>query len=211
MRYQAHRAAAAILFLLCQVVTDDCAAARIYKLVDYPALQNGYTLNGTITVADTATDDSVLAVSEVLSWNWRVSGAGQLHASGNSPPQINSIVVTENAILFPLEAVANDAILRLRDPTLTGRTPQPTLLWYHGFDDEIGELVPTFTAGSATDVFVEAWSSRLVNNGAPYLVVARYVPEPATSMLTIGALLLGGSVRQRHSPRTYRSVSTVRS
>lgn len=50
-------------------------AERIYHLVDYPDLQNGHTLSGTITTTDDAPDDGLLDAEEILAWQWSITGS----------------------------------------------------------------------------------------------------------------------------------------
>ena len=72
--------------LLLAAVTTPASAARIYNIVDYPDLQNGHTVTGTITTSDGAPDDGLLDIAEILDWEWEVRDAlevpiaiGQMH------------------------------------------------------------------------------------------------------------------------------------
>ena len=55
----------------------------IYEIVDYPEEQNGWTLSGTISVLDTAKDDSLLDGAEITEWDWTASKGGNV-ATGSS-------------------------------------------------------------------------------------------------------------------------------
>ena len=54
---------------------------QVYEFNNYPAEQSGSTLTGTITVSDTAPDDGLLSVGEILAWEFTMTDAGGLNTT----------------------------------------------------------------------------------------------------------------------------------
>ena len=61
-------------FTFCVLLSTPCQAFRIYRFVNYPLIQEGHTLDGTITVTDDAPVDSFLDTDEILDREWTVAG-----------------------------------------------------------------------------------------------------------------------------------------
>src|SRR5262245_31502657 len=60
-----------------------CHAARVYQVVNYPLEQFGHTINGTITTTDDAPLDSILQATEILDWQWSITGPHAFSAMRN--------------------------------------------------------------------------------------------------------------------------------
>ena len=158
-------------------------AARIYQLVNYPALQEGHTLAGTITTTDDAPDDSVLEAAEILHWQWTITGPNNLSADGSSPTQLEGITITTNSIEFPS---LSTAVLSLRNQSQF-EEPLPALAWFHRFNDDSGMFEPTYLATVVTDVSrpPSIWSSNLAGLATSSWIVATIVPEPSCCLLAV--------------------------
>lgn len=162
-------------------------AQRVYQLVDYAALQNGYTLTGTITTSDTAPDDGLLTIEEVLDWQWSIAGQYAISASSGplSLTDIQNIAITTSSITLP--PVAN-AQLILRDTINPGRgATVPRLYWSTAYDASNQTSLDRYSATMLFegDVLVSQWYFETTSSGESPHLVATYVPEP--SALVLGA------------------------
>ncbi|MCA9239635.1 MAG: hypothetical protein KDA37_05525, partial [Planctomycetales bacterium] len=74
-------------------------AERIYRLVDYPDLQNGHTLSGTITTTDDAPDDGLLHAGEIVAWEWSSTGpsVGVIYADHKLDPAVSALDISISA------------------------------------------------------------------------------------------------------------------
>lgn len=159
-------------------------AERIYQLVDYPELQNGYTLSGTITTTDEAPDDGMLAVEEIVDWEWASTGPAvdvavtmDLHSSVFA----SNISITHTAIALPLDSSASlrhtgsSSPIALQDRILRWVTYRRT----SGYISYYTVAYPGF------DEIVPFWRADIDCPEGDYWVVAKYVPEPAASLLIV--------------------------
>lgn len=192
----------AILLLFFEVVHAD----RVYQFVDYPAVQSGYSLSGSITTADDAPADGKLLLNEVIDWRYHISGPGVSIFSvlGPHPIQpswpltgIKNIAISSNAIeLRPVIEPAFElfSLLELVDYISPGPNQTISALRWQTSNDPSLRFPGTFVRSEA---FVldqgnqEIWLSEM-NVGASGWVIATYVPEPASIMFGLCvALILG--------------------
>ena len=81
------------LLCVCSVHAD-----LTYQLTDNVAEQNGHSLTGQIVTTDSAPDDGVLDVGEVLSWNYSVSGPTPLAANDLATNILGIVSISPTAI-----------------------------------------------------------------------------------------------------------------
>ncbi len=189
----------AILLLFFEVAHAD----RVYQLVDYPAVQNGYSLSGSITTTDDAPADGKLALNEVIDWQYHIRGPVNLSATLGPNPifpsfpttDIENISISSQAIELPL--VVESQIVSYFSPIdfFDGDAGwnYVALVWKTGLDDE---------RVSGTRVTTEAFTSEdplwsvEINVGSSPWVIATYVPEPASIVFGLIAAVVLGSHRK---------------
>ena len=188
----------AILLLFFEVVYAD----RVYQLVDYPAVQSGYSLSGSITTTDDAPADRKLALNEVIDWQYHISGPVNLSATLGPNPifpsipttDIQNISISSQAIELPpvveSQVVSDISFIDFID-FMDGAPGWSivALVWKTGLGDR---------RDPGTRVTTEAFTSEdplwsVENNvGSSAWVIARYVPEPASIVIGLSvALILG--------------------
>ncbi len=107
-----------------------------YRLLDYPNLQQGATLSGSITVVDTAADDSLLQAAEIVHWTFTLTkGADTVTVDsttqGTTLSLNGTVVITPSDILLPrpLPCSSSDNQLRLADYSLSPSISGGLLNW----------------------------------------------------------------------------------
>jgi hypothetical protein len=185
-----------LVTLIIAAMTLPCRADRVYQLVDYPANQNGHTLNGTITTTDNAPTDSVLDLSEILSWQWSITGPNTFAANSTEFLDNTSLAlgvqITTQAISLPVADFGDPGPFRLelsRRTSLGGRgqlshslawqsvnTPSAGTTNFSSANRQDGDAVQSFWFGTATFPSSSSW------------VVAVAIPEPTTMLLTVCAM-----------------------
>jgi len=187
-----------ILLLLAPIfcLATSADAARIYQLVNYPDLQNGHTLSGTITTTDDAPDDSLLEEHEVLAWQWDITGPNNHSASHEPPPPFETVVsiigisISTSAIELP--RIRDSQLLLSRQQRDGGIVVVRSQAWFTRYDD-VSDTVSLRTAASLFDYDLvgSIWSSEYPDpelNGS--MVIATLVPEPScVALLTICSLM----------------------
>jgi hypothetical protein len=177
-------------------------AARIYSLVNYPDLQNGHTLSGTITTTDDAPDDGLLDLAEILDWEWSVTGPNDFAAQFAPPAPHTSTTIVRNIAISPKSiemASIPDANLRLASTSgPTGRGMNAYRLnWFTSLEDASNEqLLRTVASGVEQGDFARRfWSDNFTSPVENSIVIARLVPEPST-LLLITVSMFSSFVRQ---------------
>src|ERR1039458_5281797 len=93
-------------------------AATIYKIVNNPAVQSGYTLSGTITTDGTT--GSIYA-SNVLAWSFSASNGGNTYSANSSQPgssaSFDGIIATSDYLELPSSTMANPHGINLNGAT----------------------------------------------------------------------------------------------
>ena len=188
--------AALLVLSTCSGTVD---AARIYSLVDYPDLQNGHTLTGTITVTDDAPDDGLLSLPEIVDWHWLVTGPNTpTHATfdqarydpGAATPStaVDGILITQSAIELP---VGVDAEVALWQTVREGRGARIILQWGNAIGSAEGQYLTHYFAGYMTDVPHAYWSGSFDRSVVGTWTIARAIPEPP---MRLGAALALGLI-----------------
>ncbi|REK09860.1 MAG: PEP-CTERM sorting domain-containing protein [Planctomycetota bacterium] len=176
--------AACCAWSIVAMVAAAAHADRVYSFNSYPSEQGGGTLVGSITVTDTAPDDGILSIAEVLAWNWTATN-GPLALAANS--------TEENAFYSPggSGATITETDILLAEGSMLFGVENPEsnagLLY-----DQSSSMPGLYLASSGLVTIV--WGTAPAPNalgGDPW-VIATLVPEPGTAALLISALLAIG-------------------
>ena len=174
-----------LLLTLALLTPNSVHAARIYNIVDYPDLQNGHSLNGTITTTDDAPKDGLLVAEEILDWEWEISGANNLSVVRNSDSstRVSSIHISNEQIILPLESDAH-----LRFFPLNPGVQVWHLTW--SANTVASGLPSTYRTGFAfRDSFVPYWESNLPSGSNTNWAIATIVPEASSLISAFLALI----------------------
>ena len=176
-------------FLLAASVAQ---ADRVYQFVDYPDLQNGYTVAGTITTTDTAPDDSRLSEEEILDWQWSITGPNNFQRSFHPDGFINALNVTVSPEHIGLPLHSTSSFSLSAPPNVVGSSrPNVFLHWLTFLCSESEDsCISRYTFGfSGRDAVIPYWRSDIPHETSTW-TIAMAVPEPS-SLLTVVILLLG--------------------
>jgi hypothetical protein len=180
-----------IVTLLFSATSLPSRADRVYQLVDYPANQEGHTLNGTITTTNDAPNDSVLDLAEILNWQWSVSGANSFAANSTEFLDNTSIAlgvqITTEAISLPVADFGNPGPFRLelsRRTSLGGRGQlSHSLAWQSVNTPSAGTTNFSSANRQNGDAIQNFWFGTARFPGRLGWVVAVAIPEPTTLLL----------------------------
>ena len=182
-------------------------AERIYHFVDYPLLQAGHTLQGTITTTDDAPSDAILETEEILAWQWSVMGPNvrfsvmpgedTFTATHDGHTENGTVAtgvsISPTAIELPLATSENSnlAELLLWRFTPGGRGSFGYRLGWSTkfFDDGRGQHNHYRASNQRGDVINLFWAGSFSSSEDSNLLLAIAVPEPSTSALGYLALL----------------------
>lgn len=190
----------AILFLALIALAPAARAERVYRLVNYPTLQQAdpgvfHNLSGAITTSDNAPDDGLLEKEEVLGWDWQSTYWDyrplQGDSTGNIKPGVRDILISPTEIRLPLD---RSAFLSLpwRYYTMQWDTFPSTINQQPAYN-------PTaFLAEVGFDSYGFFWRADLDAGGEDSWLIATFVPEPASAALTgLSLAILGAAPRRR--------------
>jgi hypothetical protein len=183
--------ASLIVALLFAATMLPCHADHVYQLVDYPANQEGHTLNGTITTTNDAPNDSILDVAEILSWQWSISGPNSFAANSTEFLDNASIAlgvqITTEAISLPAPTLSDPGPFRLvlsRRTSLGGRGELSHGLTWQSVNTPSAGTTNISSAGRMQGDAVQGfWSGSATFPGRLGWIVAVAVPEPTTMLL----------------------------
>jgi hypothetical protein len=158
----------------------------IYNVVNYPALQNGYTVSGTITT--NGATGTQLPSTDITSWNITIT-------NGTNSAAITSSNTTNFGQSFDATPVVI-SVASLHDAISfqTTTTPTNTLIWAN-LNTGAGEYSSEINSNIA-------WL--LVGPFEPSNPVAQTVPEPSSAVLALigaGTVVACGLVRQCRAKR----------
>ncbi len=153
-------------------------AGQIYQLVDYPDLQNGYSLSGTIEVSEHAATDGMLLAEEITDWFWLADGpatySGRLQAT-DQPTRAVGIEIDSRGIYL---SNANDVRFVLED-AFEPRELR-TLVWLGTNNGTTDYFLTGFREG---DIGFDAWDSRFTRDPPERRwLIARAIPEPSSML-----------------------------
>jgi hypothetical protein len=187
-----------VAMLVVVVVATPCNAARVYQLVNYPTDQAMHSLSGTITTTDEAPLDSILETAEILDWQWSITGANTTIASRNDfltdRTMASGIRISPTAIELPLGTPDNPLLRELvlsRETSLAPRGAyRHTLSWGSRWLIDTQEQFNRYSASSMQgDAIQGYWNTSGASLGPDSWVIARAVPEPATLIVGVLAIL----------------------
>jgi hypothetical protein len=156
-------------------------ADRVYAFNNYPADQDGGTLSGSITVLDSAPDDGVLNIGEVVGWNWTAS---------NDPVSVSAHSAEDGAFFSPGGAgvtITETDILLADQASLQVGVENPGHSAALSYFKNV--LSPTIYSAEEDSQFVWITSPAADALGGDPWVIATFVPEPGTVTLLVSALL----------------------
>ncbi len=185
--------AAAAAFFLLQSASIVRAASITYDLVDYPALQNGYDLSGTIT---TDGNTGVLSTSDLTSWVFNITQGPTLieTMSSSNPNEVFqnffNVHADSNSIWINVGTGAGSSVVNIAD---FGNGADPYGVQFDGFGNFTNYAEADLTPPS--NQYLWHYTSSVTTPGT--FVIAT-VPEPATLTVLAAALAgLGGVVLVR--------------
>lgn len=168
-------------------------AAQLYQFVDYPELQNGYSLSGTIQVSNDAISDGTLEANEILHWEWSALGPNTLTSRLGDPlptfytPTRASGISIDSTGIYLLQEPGN--MLQFYEQSIPGESPlSDRLLDWRATTD--GDLHYSMDATVGGDIGIIAWSSlQQFPAGTQRWRIARFVPEPSAVLMSQVTLL----------------------
>ena len=156
-------------------------ADRVYRLLNNPEYQAGFLLSGTIVTADTAALDEQLDISEILSWQWTISGGRDYSMTSEDLLTDLSVAtgvqITDEWISLPFGPTAPE----LATLILSGRTPAGRGALVRDLSWETTNVSGLFLANSQArreeegGAFDTIWSGPADSPG-PRLIIAVAVP-----------------------------------
>jgi hypothetical protein len=179
-----------ILAGMALIPTEISAASITYGIVNYPTLQNGYTVTGTITT--NGATGTALPGTDITSWDITIS-LGSTTVATLTPSDSTNFTIgfdatptTITAATFPFD----DIIFR-NEATITG------IEW-----NIITSPSTTQYNGVVNETFI--WNTPLPTPDSPIATVAT-VPEPSSAVLAsigaVAAFLAYGRSRHRRAQR----------
>lgn len=166
----------------------DAHAERVYRLVDYPDLQNGHSLSGTITTTDDAPEDGLLISEEITNWSWTVTGAHIATQSSEveTLKVLQGIGITDDAILLPQW---KEARLELRSSLEIGFGESFFLRWVSRPDTSNSSFTySTSLTGFDGDLPRSFWVADLHSMPSRMHAIATAVPGPGSCALSLAIL-----------------------
>ena len=161
----------------------EVSADFVYNVVNYPALQNGYTVSGTITtLVDQGTS---LPPSDITAWNITITGPSftSTFTPTNSSKPNGLFDATPTSLMVGL----NGGVISFSGTT-TGE-----IEWIGPSFDEY-----TYSTANGTSL----WDASLDMSTNPVAVIQNTVPEPSSVGLAVFGAVTGfayGWVRKRRS------------
>jgi hypothetical protein len=178
------------------VAPREVSAEFIYEVVNYPTLQNGYTITGTIT---TSVDQGTRLNSPdiISSWNFTITGPGPPMINTTFTPTTSSLETSGFIDVSPTAITVSSQQDILQFSIRTG--PGFNRIAWVGPGHAVGAesyqcLLPP--GGSVEGGFL--WNSPYDPNTQP---VAVAIPEPSAGVLaTIGAVVVFLAYRKEFAP-----------
>jgi hypothetical protein len=182
------------VFLACTVMLtvvaqEALAGSLVYEFKEYPAIQNGYTISGTITVNDNALASGLLTVSDIMAMSITVTKDGVTYTSvGNA-----DIPFT---VIERVHIDANEIYLQALNPTATatfgthsGTGGLGGVTWFQSTFKFAGDSLSV--KGDDGVLIIDDSFTDLA--GSPYVIAELQTPAvPEPSSLVLGLVAAGG-------------------
>ncbi len=168
--------------------TEVAAGSITYFVLNYPSVQNGYTVTGTITT--NGTTGTFLPGSDITSWDITIEKAGVT---------VVSLTPADSYALYSyFDATASSiTVATVPDVLFFQETAQITGIAWANIADTIGYAGTTPTQ--------QLWSTTLSPATLPIAIAG--VPEPSSAVLAltgaVAAILTFGRSRQRGEQRRH--------
>lgn len=194
------------LFLTFRTNATTMGGSITYDLQNFAALQNGYTLRGTITTDGTI---GALTASNVVAWSFSVTGPQAYTLTSQDPntlvSTLSGVIATATSLIIPVPAqgVQSDGIFLISNGTNFGGSPG--LRYYRQGDTIPGEspydqydmsvpspipLIPNYawldTALRPPGLDLGSVGISAQGGGSSWMIGTLAVPEPGS--LTLGLL-----------------------
>lgn len=181
-------ATAAAILVISQFAATQSRADIIYSIENHPSDQNGHSVSGLITTTDAAINDGYLVASEILGWEFAISGptsTSVLSTNAGSFLQLSGdVLISANEITLEQPGIMSGFLNRIE----LGHSDGSRVIWHRDeFFSSFTEIYQGFSQNNA------AWvnNSPSMSGTNPWLVATRLatdaVPEPS-SLSLLGAL-----------------------
>ncbi|MGL4512518.1 MAG: hypothetical protein ACRCT8_05455 [Lacipirellulaceae bacterium] len=183
------------------LAAGECSAALLYQLIDYPALQNGYSLSGTIEVSDDAATDGTLTAEEILDWRWRAEGplvyTGQFRPTPILGTPTRAVNVQIDGLGIYLLSTGTPR-LQLQEYLRGGRASDSVDAVWIAVDGSFRYGLLGVREG---DIGYSVWLQTIDPSSFPQgrLQIAAIVPEPTTVALVSAVVVLSTIQRTKRS------------
>jgi hypothetical protein len=160
------------------------AGSIVYEIQNYAALQNGYTLSGTITTDGTI---GTLTSADITAWSFSVTGPSSYGSSSLSPgagTQVNGVTATAAAITMAPSAPDSDF------GSLQFFSDSPPVLNYGRADanDGNGDRYSSLSFPTQAWITFGGYPPGLQLGGSTWIIATANVsavPEPSTLTLAL--------------------------
>lgn len=213
---------AVMLFTLLTLPSAVLAGSTTYNILNYPALQNGWTVSGTITTDGFIGD---INQTDIKSWTWTItSGATSYTSNSTDPgsfPQLSGAGIQEtptDILLHIPPSMKPSAVLLLigGDTPRIEHIPEEGLAWHDGFGpDQRDTTIEYYSAGLFPPQGYVGWFSPIGPYNAQtagWLIAqtsAAAVPEPASLYLVGFGAVCGCVYVMGHKRRARRTATTA--
>lgn len=174
------------------------AAAAEYQIINYPALQNGINLSGTIN-ADDLNNNTVLDPAELSSWTLTIDGSTVTSSDQDAASLVSNVSISGGMIFLE-----DPRVSEVEEQFILAIALEEFVHYFNGPHTE--EFNDQIYNGRAGPVPSPTWSQQTLSTDGPNLpmpvsngrmVIARIVPEPgALALLIVGGLPIGFALRR---------------
>jgi hypothetical protein len=166
------------------------ASADVYKLVNYPALQNGLAVTGVLNAAD-LNSNALLEPSELASWSLTIDSTTKTSDLPGAGMLLSNVSISGGEIFLEdaaISGVGEQMILAIALDAFVNYSNEP-------FDGGYNAQVYNGRSGPTPS---PSWSQQTLITGGPNLampiangrmVIARLIPEPDSLIVCLTAAL----------------------
>ncbi len=200
---------AVMLFTLLTLPPAVLAGSTTYHIQNYPDLQNGWTLSGTIT-----TDGTIGTIQpvDILSWTWTITqGTNSITNTGSENSghieMTNEITATKTQLTLEQNQFSSIFLIGVHSPY------QDSISWFgneqstdYQYTASIEQAQQTFPLLPWNDVGL---TGAALGDGLIATVSAAAVPEPASLFLVGFGAVCGSVYVMGHKRRERRTATTA--